>query len=71
MLVVKNPSANAAVVRDMGSIPGSGRSLEEAWLPTPVFLLENPLDGGTWRAMVRRVTKSRTQLKRLSTRTYN
>ena len=27
--MVKNPSASAAVVRDMGSIPGLGRSLEE------------------------------------------
>ena len=25
-LVVKNPSANAGDIRDMGSIPGSGRS---------------------------------------------
>ena len=28
-LVVKNPSANAGVIRDMGLIPGLGRSLEE------------------------------------------
>ena len=28
-LVVKNPPANAEDVRDAGSIPGSGRSLEE------------------------------------------
>ena len=28
-LVVKNPSANAGDVRDAGSIPGLGRSLEE------------------------------------------
>ena len=27
--VVKNPPANAGDLRDMGSIPGSGRSLEE------------------------------------------
>ena len=26
VLVVKNPPANAAEVRDLGSIPGSGRS---------------------------------------------
>ena len=25
-LVVKNPSANAREIRDMGSVPGSGRS---------------------------------------------
>ena len=29
VLVVKNPSANAGDIRDMVSIPGSGRSLEE------------------------------------------
>ena len=29
VLVVKNPPANAGDVRDMGSIPGSGRSPEE------------------------------------------
>ena len=28
-LVVKNPPANAGDIRDMGSIPGSGRSPEE------------------------------------------
>ena len=29
LLVVKNMSANAGDIRDMGLIPGSGRSLEE------------------------------------------
>ena len=29
MLVVKNPSASAGDLRDMGSIPGSEASLEE------------------------------------------
>ena len=33
--------------------------------------LENPMDRGTWWAALRRVTKSQTQLKRLSTHTYN
>ena len=35
--MVKNPPANAG---DMGSIPGSGRFLEERWKPTSVFLPE-------------------------------
>ena len=35
------------------------------WQPTPVFL--NPIDRGAWWATVHRVTKSQTQLKRLST----
>ena len=29
VIVVKNPPANAGDIRDVGSIPGSGRSLEE------------------------------------------
>ena len=33
--MVKNPPANAG---DAGSIPGSGRSLEEEMANTPVFL---------------------------------
>ena len=38
--MVKNPPANAGDVRDMGSIPGLGRSLGErrSWKPTPVFM---------------------------------
>ena len=37
-LVVKNPPANAGDIREVGSIPGSGRSWRRAWQPTPVFL---------------------------------
>ena len=37
--MVKNPFANAADVRDMNSILGSGRfPCRMAWQPTPVFL---------------------------------
>ena len=36
------------------------------WQPTPVFLPENPRDGGAWWAAVYGVTQSRTWLKRLS-----
>ena len=35
--MVKNPPANAGDPRDMGSIPGSGRS-PRVGQPTPVFL---------------------------------
>ena len=38
VLVVKNPTANAEDTGDVGSIPGSGRSLEEDMQPTSVFL---------------------------------
>ena len=33
--MVKNLLTNAGNIRDLASIPGSGRG---AWLPTPVFL---------------------------------
>ena len=36
------------------------------WQPTPVFLLENPRDGGAWWAAISGVAQSRTRLKRLS-----
>jgi len=40
VLVVRNPPAKAGDLRDVGSIPGSGRSPEgRAWQPTPAFLL--------------------------------
>ena len=53
---------------DLGSIPGSGRPpggghSNPLWYPC----LENPTDGGAWRATVHRVVKSQTRLKRLST----
>ena len=35
-------------------------------LPTPVFLLENPVARGAWKAAVHRVAQSRTRLKWLS-----
>ena len=28
------------------------------WQPTPVFLLENPMDSGAWQAVIHRVAKS-------------
>ena len=42
--MVKNPSASAAVVRDMGSIPGLGRSLEEG-MATHSSILAGESDG--------------------------
>ena len=67
MLVVKNPPASAGDARDMGSIPGSGRSPgEEHDNLLQYSCLENPMDRGTWRATVHGVTRSWTRLKRLS-----
>ena len=55
-LVVKNPPANAGDVRDVGSIPGSGRSPGgEHGNPLQYSCLENPMDSGTWWATVNRV----------------
>ena len=66
-LVVKNALANAGDLRDMGSIPGLGRSSEgEHGNPLQYSCLENPMDRGAWWAIVHRVTESQTQLKLLS-----
>ena len=52
----------------LGRSPGGGHGN-----PLQCSCLENPMDGGTWQATVHGVTKSRTQLKRLSrhARPYN
>ena len=65
--VVNNPPANAGDPRDVGSIPGSGRSPGEGYgNPLQYSCPENPMDRGIWQATVHRVAKSQTQLKRLS-----
>ena len=67
VLAVKNPPASAGDIRDMGLIPGSGRSPGEGHgNPLQCSCLENPMDRGAWRAAVHRVTKNRTRLKPLS-----
>ena len=49
--------------RDMGSIPNSGRFPGGGHgHPLQYSCLENPVDRGAWLAMVRRVSKSQTQL---------
>ena len=65
--MVKNPPAKTEDVRDMGLISGSGRSPGEGNGNPPQYsCLENPIDRGAWWAIVHRVSKSYTQLKRLS-----
>ena len=60
-LVVKNPTANAGDVRDVGSIPGPGRSPREGnGNPLLYSCLENPMDRRASLAVVYRVTKSQT-----------
>ena len=59
--MVKNPPANAEDIRDMGLIPGSGRSPGGGNdNPLQYSCLENPLDREAWQAAVRRATESDT-----------
>ena len=63
-LVVKDPSASAGDLRDVGLISGSGRSPGEgSGNRLQYSCLENPMDRGTWWAVVHRITKSQTRLK--------
>ena len=62
--MVKNLAANAGDVRDLGSIPGSGRSPAVGnGNPFQYSCLENPMDRGAWWVTVNMVTKSWTGLK--------
>ena len=60
--MVKNPPANTGDVRDVGLIPGWGRSLGgRHGNPLQYSCLEKPLDTGTWWATtVYRATESDT-----------
>ena len=54
---------SACDVRDLGSIPGPGRSPgEENGNPLQCFCLENLKDRGAWKATIHTVTESQTQL---------
>ena len=65
MLGVKNLPASAGDIRDVGSIPGLGRS-PGGENGNPVCL-GDPMNRGAWQATVDRVAKNQTQLKQLST----
>ena len=57
--VVKHPPVSAGVARDVGSIPGSGRSPEvRNGNPLQYSCLENSIDRGTWQATVHGAAKS-------------
>ena len=59
----KEPACQYRDLREMVSIPGSGRSSAGGHgSPLQYFCLENPMDRGAWRAIVHRVTKSWTWL---------
>ena len=60
--LVKNLPANAGDLRNVGSIPGLGRSPEGGHgNPLQHSCLENPMDRGTWQAAVQRVAESDTE----------
>ena len=53
--VVKNMLVNEGDIRDMGSIPGWGRSPGGGHgNPLQYFCLEHPMDRGAWQATVHR-----------------
>ena len=61
VLVVKNLPANTEDVSNVGSVLASGRSPGGGHgNPLQYSCLENPMDGGAWRAAVHGVTKSLT-----------
>ena len=59
--MVQNLPAKAGDVRDMGLIPGLGRSPGEGnGNPLQYSCLENSMDRGAWRVTVHGITKNRT-----------
>ena len=57
--MVKNLPASAGDKRDVGSIPESGRSPGgRHGNPLQYSCLENPMDGGAWRATVHGIAES-------------
>ena len=59
VLVVKNSPTNAGDIRNMGLIPGSGRSPGgRHGNPLQYSCLENPRDRGAWQATFHRIAKS-------------
>ena len=68
--MVKNLPANAGDTRDVGLIPGLGRSPGGGHgNPLQYFCLENPRDRGAWQATVHGVAKSQTRLKQINSHT--
>ena len=64
VLVAKDLTANEGDIRDVGLIPGLGRSPGgEHGNPLQYSCPENPMDRGSWWSTVHEVTKSQIQLK--------
>ena len=61
MLALKNPRDDAGDIRDMGLIPGSGRSPKGGHgNPFQYSCLDILIDRGAWQVTVHGVTKSQT-----------
>ena len=59
VLEIKNPSVNAGDIRDVGLIPGSGRSPGGGHSnPLQYSCLENLMDREAWEVIVQRAAKS-------------
>ena len=68
--VKEQATAYAGNMRDLGSIPQSGRFPGGGHgSPLQYSYLETSMDRGAWWATVHRMAKSKTQLKQLSTQT--
>ena len=69
-LVAKSPPASAREVRDVGSIPGPGRSSGGGHGNPPQYsCLEGPVDRGAWRAAVHIAESDTTEV--ISTQAQN
>ena len=67
----KESSCSAGDIKDVGLIPGSGRSPGGGHGNSLQYsCLENPMDRGAWQATILWVAKSPTRLKRLSMYTH-
>ena len=67
--VAKNLPANLRDIRDIGSIPGSGRSPGgRHGNPLQDSCLENPMNKGAWQATVHGITESRRRPQRWAQR---
>ena len=65
----KNPPAYARDIRDLGSIPGSGKFPGGGnGNPLQYSCLENPIDRGAWWAIFHRDAKSQPPLKQLNSK---
>ena len=69
--MVKNPPVNAGDIKDVGSIPGSGRSLEEG-ITTYSSILACKIPWTEESGMLQSTgSQNRTQLSQLSTHTQS